>query len=371
VPSAAAFLLAFGAIGRAQAQTAVPLDFFGGNRLGITIGVDGGAAREYLFDTGSDLFNIGIGAGASPPWFPTYSGPKNPDALTAYLYGNGTYGYLYSPATISSITFYTPGGNNIGGASYNAALPAGAVVYDIGTEASLKERDLQQGSVISNSALANGTTTPLSKGQVYYVNRTWQNAIASGTAPEEGRLYGTFGAGDYGASILGRIASGGYVVEANGRDTTPGGCGQACLIVGLTPELRAQFFSIVPWTKQTAVFPNSNLPASEEFGAAFNYVVGSGGAMFATLLDTGYAGNELNSPALLKQLQASGETTGNYANGGLSLSNVRRCARGANRTGDNGRQPEFGELGSSDWDCNGAGRSDRRHIFLYRDRGHV
>jgi subtilase-type serine protease len=41
--------------------------------------------------------------------------------------------------------------------------------------------------------------------------------------------------------------------------------------------------------------------------------------MLATLLDTGYAGNELNSPALLKQLQASGETTGNYANGGLSF----------------------------------------------------
>ena len=74
-----ALVAAFGVIGQARAQqTVVPLDRFD-DRVGITIGVNGGAAKEYLFDTGSDLFNIAIGNGPSPAWFPNYSGPKKPE----------------------------------------------------------------------------------------------------------------------------------------------------------------------------------------------------------------------------------------------------------------------------------------------------
>ena len=56
-----ALITALGVIGQARAQqTVVPLDRFD-DRVGITIGVNGGIAKEYLFDTGSDLFNIAIG----------------------------------------------------------------------------------------------------------------------------------------------------------------------------------------------------------------------------------------------------------------------------------------------------------------------
>ena len=120
----------------------------------------------------------------------------------------------------------------------------------------------------------------------------------AGNAPEEDKLYGTFGAGDFGNSILGMLTNTGYVVEANGTASTPGGCGVACLVVGLTPELRAQFFNVVPWLSTAAQpFPISGAPASTQYGAMFSYVLGSGrnisNVKLATLLDTGYPGNEL------------------------------------------------------------------------------
>ena len=75
-----ALITALGVIGQARAQQrVVPLDRFD-DRVGIVVGVNGGQAKEYLLDTGSDLFNITIGDGPSPAWFPNYSGPKGPVA---------------------------------------------------------------------------------------------------------------------------------------------------------------------------------------------------------------------------------------------------------------------------------------------------
>ena len=322
-----ALIAAFGVIGQARAQqTVVPLDRFD-DRVGITIGVNGGAAKEYLFDTGSDLFNIAIGNGPSPAWFPNYSGPKNQNSLTSYMYGDGTYGYLYGKTTISTIQFYasstsqTPVSNGSFGPYTGGTLPAGAVVYDIATAAVLNEREQQQGILITNPDVTPNT---------FYQNLTWQNKLSAGAAPEEGRLFGTFGASDYGASILGRLTNTGYVVEANGTTTTPGQCGVACLIIGLTPELRAQFFSIVPWSSTAPErFPISGAPASTQYGVTFNYVLGSGtntsSSKLATLLDTGYPGNEMNSAAVFNAQNGFGNLTsikgtgGNYVVAGLSF----------------------------------------------------
>jgi subtilase-type serine protease len=323
---AAAFLAAFGVVGQVGAQqTVVPLDRFD-DRVGITVGVNGGAAKEYLFDTGSDLFNIAIGNGPSPAWFPNYSGPKNQNSLATYMYGDGTYGYLYGPTTVSTIQFYAssqsqaPVNNGSFGPYAGGTLPVGAVVYDIATAASLQERGLQQGVVITNPGVTPNT---------FYQNLTWQNKLSAGTAPEEGKLYGTFGAGDWGASILGRLTSTGYVVEANGTDTTPGGCGVACLVIGLTPELRAQFFSVVSWSSTKSPFPMSGAPASDHYGVMFNYVLGSGtntsSSKLATLLDTGYPGNELRSTAVFNAQSGFGNLTtitgtgGNYVVAGLTF----------------------------------------------------
>ena len=329
-------MTALGVIGHAQAQEmVVPLDRFD-DRVGITIGVNGGMAEEYLFDTGSDRFNIAIGTGASP-WFPNYSGSKDPSTLTPYMYGDGTYGYLYGPTTVASIQFYaspqsqTPVSNGSFGNYTSPALPVGAVVYDIGTETSLTNRKLTPGSVITNADLANGVTYPATKGVTYYVNQTWQDALSSGKAPEEEKLYGTFGAGDFGNSILGMLTSTGYVVEANGTASTPGGCAVACLVIGLTPEIRAQFFNVVSWSSTAAQpFPISGAPASEQYGVMFNYVLGSAtgtsSSKLATLLDTGYPGNELVSTALFNAQNGFGNLTnttgtgGTYVKAGLTLS---------------------------------------------------
>ena len=320
-------MTALGVIGHAQAQqTVVPLDRFD-DRVGITVGVNGGQAKEYLFDTGSDLFNIAIGNGPSPAWFPNYSGPKDQNSLSSYLYGDGTYGYLYGAATISTIQFYAsstsqaPVSNGSFGPYTGGSLPVGAVVFDIATAAVLKDRNQQQGVLITNAGVAPNT---------FYQNFTWQNNLSNGKAPEEGRLYGTFGAADYGESILGRLTNTGYVVEANGTATTPGGCGVACLIIGLTPALRAQFFSIVPWSSTAPdAFPISGAPASTQYGVMFNYLLGSGtkssSSKLATLLDTGYPGNEMNSAAVFNAQNGFGNLTsikgtgGTYVVAGLSF----------------------------------------------------
>ena len=320
-------MTALGVIGHAQAQeTIVPLDRFD-DRVGITVGVNGGQAKEYLFDTGSDLFNIAIGNGPSPAWFPNYSGPKDQNSLSSYLYGDGTYGYLYGAATVSTIQFYAsstsqaPVSNGSFGPYTGGSLPVGAVVFDIATAAVLKDRNQQQGVLITNAGVAPNT---------FYQNFTWQNNLSNGKAPEEGRLYGTFGAADYGESILGRLTNTGYVVEANGTATTPGGCGVACLIIGLTPALRAQFFSIVPWSSTAPdAFPISGAPASTQYGVMFNYVLGSGtntsSSKLATLLDTGYPGNEMNSAAVFNAQNGFGNLTsikgtgGTYVVAGLSF----------------------------------------------------
>ena len=321
-----ALITALGVVGQARAQqTVVPLDRFD-DRVGITIGVNGGVAKEYLFDTGSDLFNIAIGNGPSPAWFPNYSGPKDQNSLTKYMYGDGTYGYLYGPTAVSTIQFYasptsqTQVNNGSFGPYTGGTLPVGAIVYDIATPAVLKDREQQQGILITNPGVAANT---------FYQNLTWQTNLTKGAAPEEGKLYGTFGAGDFENSILGRLTNTGYVVEANGTNATPGGCGVACLIIGLTPALRAQFFSIVPWSPAaTEHFPISGAPASDQYGAMFNYVLGSGtnisSSKLATLLDTGYPGNELVSTSVFNAQKGFGnlETvkgTGTYVKAGLTF----------------------------------------------------
>jgi hypothetical protein len=288
-----AFLAALGAVGRANAQTAVPIDVVISNstgftsRLGIMVGVDGGPAKEYIFDTGSDRFNIAVGNNpALATWFPSYKGPTATADLQPYLYA--TDGYLYGPTSISTRSFYAPQGQSpVGGGSFGpykaGLLPVGAVIYHIDTDKSV-------GPAVTDNPGLNNEGTP------YYEVKAFQTAINSGSAPEEKRFYGIFGAGDFGeSSLLGRLTRTGYVVEANGTKATPGACGQACLIMDLTPELRAQFFNVVKYKTDGTTFPISGLRVSEQFGAMFSYVVGNASpALLATMLDSGYVGNEIN-----------------------------------------------------------------------------
>lgn len=265
-------------------------------RLGIDVGINGGMPEEYLFDTGSDSFNIDIGDSATgPAWFPINNVGNTPVAsLTPYMYGNGTYGYLLYQTTVSSVQFYNSQSNSqvysFSGGS--AGIPVNAAPYYVGTSAGLNGD--QPGIVINNPALTNdGFST-----EPYYQDLTWQQAIDAGQPPEEGNFFGTFGAGDFvypgdTGGVPAMMTNSGYIVEANGQAANmPGGCGQACMIVGLTPSLRAQFFSVNPWfAGAQGTFALSGAHSSQEFDTLFTYTLSNGSTSasttLATLIDSG------------------------------------------------------------------------------------
>lgn len=263
-------------------------------RLGINVGVNGGTPEEYLFDTGSDSFNIDIGNNpTAPSWFPLNVGTTPVADLTPYMYGNGTYGYLLYQTNVSSVQFYnSSSGSQVYNFSSNAGIPVAAAPYYVGTIAGLNGDS--PGIQINNPALtADGFSN-----QPYYQDATWQQAIDAGTPPEEGNFFGTFGAGDFvypgdTGGVPAMMSSTGYIVEANGQSPNmPGGCGPACMIIGLNASLRAQFFSIVPWfAGAQGTFAVSGAHASQEFDTLFTYTLSNGAsaasATLATLLDSG------------------------------------------------------------------------------------
>lgn len=290
LPLALACLLApfHHALAASPSSTTIPLDLiqenYGGGqygyRLGINVGVNGAMPEEYLFDTGSDSFNIDVGHG-SPAWFPSQTGATQ-GAPYAYLYGNGTYGYWQSSTTVASVQFYNSAtGTQAASYATPKGLPVATASDWLVTPQSAGDDTL--GPVITTQ---NGVTL--------YQDLTWQRNLDKGIPPEEGLFYGTFGAGDFGNGVPGMLTGSGYIVEANGTGKAPGTCAQACLIVGLTPALRAQFLSVVPWIPtqgQTTPFPLSGAPSAWQFDTGFLYTLTGGGvrvsAPMQTLLDTG------------------------------------------------------------------------------------
>lgn len=272
-----------------DASTSIPLDLiqenYGGGqygyRLGIYVGVNGAKPEEYLFDTGSDSFNIDVGHG-SPAWFPSQSGAAQ-SAPYAYLYGNGTYGYWQTSTTVASVQFY------------NSSTGAQAASY--GTPQGMPVATATDWLITPQSAGGDtlGPAITTQNGVTLYQDLTWQQNLDQGNAPEEGLFYGTFGAGDFGNGVPCMLSKTGYIVEANGTGKAPGSCAQACLIEGLTPALRAQFLSVAPWIPtngQTTPFPLSGAPSAWQFDTAFLYTLtdskgNSVSAPMMTLFDTG------------------------------------------------------------------------------------
>lgn len=293
LPLALACLLApFHQAFAADSSTTIPLDLiqenYGGGqygyRLGINVGVNGATPEEYLFDTGSDSFNIDVGAGSNgqaPAWFPNQPGVAQ-SAPYAYLYGNGTYGYWQTSTTVASVQFYNSAtGTQAASYATSQGLPVAAAIDWMVTPQSAG------GDTLGPAVTTQGGVT-------LYQDLTWQQNLNQGNPPEEGLFYGTFGAGDFGNGVPGMLSGSGYIVEANGTGKAPGACAQACLIVGLTPALRAQFLSVAPWLPtqgQTTPFPLSGAPSAYQFDTAFLYTLTSGGksvsAPMMTLFDTG------------------------------------------------------------------------------------
>lgn len=286
-------------------------------RLGIQVGLNGGAPREYLFDTGSDSFNIAVGHDGGPvSWFPGWTASANGSPYV-FSYGDGTTGYWQQNTTAASIQFYDPStGKQVFGAAPPQGLPVAAVLDAVMTSDHFAPN--VRGGDTQGVPIATGMD---SSGQplTMYQDLTWQQKLDQDAAPEQGRFHGRFGAGDFlyagdNGGVPGMLTTTGYIVEANGKPGAPGGCGQACFIVGLTPALRAQFLSVVPWVPGTQqgtyqeTFGVSGAHAAQQFDTYFTYSLNNGAykAKLQTVLDSGTSGIYLNDSGLIASETAAG-----------------------------------------------------------------
>lgn len=340
-------------------------------RLGINVGINGGAPQLYLFDTGSALFN----AQYNQAWWPGFTPGTNPatgntPAATVangtgvtYCYGNGSTGCRGFQGNIvqaNTLRFFTP--STAGTPHIHAATLNASPGYQI--------------NAVYNS-LYDSTTT-----------------LVAGTAAPmlENTFYGVFGAGDFtsqltnstagsytAGSILGQTtvsaAAQGYVVaangqvnpvssvanppqQANGQNVVLGGVRQAvttcspCVSLGLTPQLLGQFAPIgmpatsnlaglVPWINPgtATAFPNpyggtTGNNSSAEMGVRFNVTLTAADGSFASttnasLLDTGTGGLTLSTD--LRDKPGVSNDTSVY--GGVTLSATGVTSDGSSISG--------------------------------------
>ncbi len=326
----AAFLLATTCLsttpGRAQSAD-IPLQVvslgIGNNayqRLVVNVGVSGGASHPYLFDTGSALFNL------PQSFIPTTIGTLANGASYVYGDGNGYYGNL---SAVPSISFFAPGASTA-----SVVLPTstgGYIVNEVTTHL--------LGSNAGNNATSTITVTDPKDPKhptTYYVDPNYPTGVA-GVPPIEKTIYGTFGAGNFApiigngtvpggtaftavtvGSILGQSTASGYVVAANATATTQtASTCNPCVMLGLTPQLRAQFTSFAPWNPGTGIgpsFPNAGVSGSAtgangstEFGVSFLYTATVNGVTTSwygpTLLDAGTQNLNLHTGANVSALE--------------------------------------------------------------------
>lgn len=257
------------ALGEA-APVSIPLGHLD-NRLTINVGVNGGPAQKYIFDTGSDQFNAVLGQQDTSRW-------PNVNQAYEYLYGNnGWGGYWLQRKQITDLTYYTddatpipvatPGSNNKG--------------YVIGQVEHL---------LLDHPQQAGQKPFKVIDGKAYYIDLGAEKNIISGRPTEEKHFYGTFGVGDFlftdakgnpnGGSPFSTITKTGFIVAGNDNTNENGttlspGCAP-CTILNLTPSLRAQFDTQVPWVPTRSEgdithFPNSGAPASSQHEGRFKY----------------------------------------------------------------------------------------------------
>jgi autotransporter-associated beta strand protein len=297
-------------------------------RLGVYVGINGGAVRPYIFDTGSSIFNA-VYTQSAWPGFTAPAGLSPNSTVTngngiQYCYGTSTQancrGYVGNIVQVPTLQFYTA-----------PVLGTAQTVYS-----SL--------SATSSGYQVNAIDYLATPGQT----STMLTPIAGATSPTvEGIFYGTFGAGDFasltntgytsggvlGQTSVSNVVAQGYVVaangqtnpvtttsnppqQANGQMVTLGGVRQnvtacsPCVTVGLTREVLGQFAivsqagqatGLVPWRSGAtppSAFPNpytggSGITGSVEFGTRFQVTLTSpsgSNSVFVnanTLLDTG------------------------------------------------------------------------------------
>jgi autotransporter-associated beta strand protein len=273
--------------------------------LTINVGVNGGPALPYAFDTGSSVFltPTGLFTGGTPtiPNVESYGSPA------ANTFG----GSLYQIAA-SSLQYYAAPGATSGGVPLSASGS-----YNVASYTSL-----------------NGGALP---------SRPFGTAVvgvfgASGLGFTKNVFGGVIGLGGvFGQTILSNTTAG-YVVSANGQSlaalnarlgtSIPGGlvtgaqqsiqtvpqsvtsC-NPCVTVGLTPALLAQFLPLntVSAPGDGTPFPNSNAPDINKF-VPFNFSLSGTSGQFSqkVSLDTGWVDFALsqsnNSPGTVLTISA-------------------------------------------------------------------
>jgi autotransporter-associated beta strand protein len=256
--------------------------------LTINIGVNGGVAQPYAFDTGSSVFLTPSGVFTGSTVLATGVGNVETYGSPG---GNTFSGNLYQvPA--SSLQFYTAPGATSGGISLSTSGNYNVASY----------------------TLLNGSVPPSQPFGTAAVGAFGASALAF-TKNVSGTNVGLGGV--FGQTVLPGTTAG-YVVSANGQSlatlnselgtTIPGGpvtsaqqsvqtvpqsvtnC-NPCVTVGLTPALLAQFLLLntVNATSNGMSFPNFNVLGINKF-VPFNFTLGPGSTPFSlnVSLDSGW-----------------------------------------------------------------------------------
>jgi autotransporter-associated beta strand protein len=255
--------------------------------LTINVGVNGGAAQPYAFDTGSAVFLTpgGTFAGAS-----VLASGVNIDTYA----GTSTFSGNVYQVTASSLKFYATPGATSGGISLGLSGNYNAAAYTA-----------LNGNVPSTNPFGTATVGVFGAGA--------QAFTVGGTNVGLGGIFG---------QMVPPNTTAGYVVSANGQSLAalnaqlgtniPGGpAGSAqrtvslavtncnpCVTVGLTPALLAQFLPLntVNAPASGKLFPNSGVQGIAKF-VPFNFTLNSGSAPGTPVrfsrnvsLDTGWSG---------------------------------------------------------------------------------
>ena len=309
--------------------------------LTINVGINGGPARPYLFDTGSDIFNAYYTSAAAFGGLPANMASIGLPTSTRTLYGDSGASNEYDSNVLAVpyLTFYaTP--TSTSGVTLNAVTPNGAA------------SNFLVNAVYAHDGLITDTTPALQKSAVfsgYYgifgadgVAQILPGGLASTLSPSGNCTTGGTACTAVVGGILGQAvvpgATAGYIVAANGlslstlhtnEGTVPGAlvngtqathCAIAscdpAVILGLTPALLAQFTAgntrHASLSSTDPAFPNSNTPSLNHFPIDLTVTVSGSGHPItltqATLLDSGTADNQLYATGLPTGYVAQGAT---------------------------------------------------------------
>lgn len=249
------------------------------SRLTIQLGVNGGAKRTYMFDTGSSAL-VGQVMAADP------NAPRE-----VSTYGDGSYGNLVQWVTPNSLDYgLANGGSGSFGGQPEAknsltrvVLEGGATYNKMKADCAAKPADCD----LDGAPIFHDTVTQDNQ----QVERAWwavkssRLAVEAGTPAEDDGTFGTFGAGNFldkedRYTALGASTTSGFVISANANQTkgatpTPG-C-MPCVTLNLNASLRAQFDTLIAWNvahdpeTEFATFPGSGANASTQYEGDYTY----------------------------------------------------------------------------------------------------